>query len=93
LTPKEKGTRFERRVKNYLLKKGYLVARSAGSLGIFDLIAIPPGGECVYGIQCKVSGRLSKTEREKMKEAAERYKIVPLFVTRDGRKLKIEEVR
>ena len=92
MNPRNKGTRFERRVRDHFLKKGYYVARSAGSRGIFDLIAIPPGGTRVYGIQCKTSGNLTRAEREKMKEVGRKYGIVPLFVTRDGRKLRIEVV-
>lgn len=44
-SPKRKGTDFERRVRRELIAKGYLVARSAGSLGVFDLIAIKPASE------------------------------------------------
>lgn len=44
-SPKKKGTDFERRVRRELIAKGYLVARSAGSFGAFDLIAIAPASE------------------------------------------------
>jgi len=92
MNAKKKGTRFEYRVRDYFLKKGYFVARSAGSHGIFDLIAIPPGGGSVYGIQCKTGGRLTGSQKEEMKKVARKYGIIPLFATRDGRKLKVEEV-
>ncbi len=40
--PKRKGINFERRVRRALESEGYLVLRSAGSFGAFDLIAIEP---------------------------------------------------
>jgi len=39
---KKRGTEFERRVRKKLESEGYLVLRSAGSFGAFDLIAIEP---------------------------------------------------
>ena len=40
-SPKKKGADFERRVKEKLEKDGYYVTRAAGSLGVFDLVALP----------------------------------------------------
>lgn len=49
----KKGVAFERRIKYWLEEKGYYVIRSAGSHGIFDLIAIPKNRMEIYGIQLK----------------------------------------
>jgi len=43
--PKKKGMNFERRARDKLRSEGYLVTRSAGSFGRFDLIAIKPASE------------------------------------------------
>lgn len=47
----KRGTAFERRIQHWLEGKGYLVIRSAGSHGIFDLIAI--SSSKIFGIQLK----------------------------------------
>lgn len=47
----KRGAAFERRIQHWLEGKGYLVIRSAGSHGIFDLIAISDYE--VFGIQLK----------------------------------------
>jgi len=62
-----KGRRFENYVKEKLERKGYLVVRSAGSKGLFDLVALRRGE--ILLIQCKWrKGRMSK----EMVEAAEK---------------------
>jgi hypothetical protein len=38
--PKRKGTRNEHKTIKYLEERGYACTRSAGSLGLFDVIAI-----------------------------------------------------
>jgi Holliday junction resolvase len=60
-----KGRRFENYVREKLERKGYLVVRSAGSKGIFDLVALKKGE--ILLIQCK--WRKSRISRE-MVEAA-----------------------
>lgn len=60
--PKAKGSRAERRSKLWLEQKGYLVSRAAGSLGLFDLVAVGPYD--VLLVQVKAgSSRLSPKER------------------------------
>jgi Holliday junction resolvase len=46
-----KGRRFENYVRKKLEKAGYIVARSAGSKGPFDLVALRKGE--ILLIQCK----------------------------------------
>ena len=53
---KAKGSRRERQAKKELEDMGYLVTKSGGSLGDFDLIAISPGergSKCLRLIQIK----------------------------------------
>ena len=47
MSNKRKGTEFERKVKEQLIKDGYYAVRSAGSFGIFDVIAIPTKKEII----------------------------------------------
>lgn len=49
-----KGVNFERRVRKDLENKGYYVVRSAGSKGVFDLIALKQHRRPL-GVQCKYS--------------------------------------
>jgi len=81
MTQYQRGYRFERKAMEELIKKGYFVIRSAGSHGIFDLIAIKHRD--VRGVQCKLSGRISNDELAKMKEAGERYGILPMLAWKD----------
>jgi Holliday junction resolvase len=60
-----KGRRFENYVREKLEKRGFIVVRSAGSKGLFDLVALRRGE--VLLIQCK--WRKSRMNRE-MVEAA-----------------------
>jgi len=93
-TKYHKGRNFEYRVKKYLEKKGYFVVRSAGSHGIFDLIAIEKVGDnvgmyenFVYGIQCRVDSNVKKEEVEEMNRIYEKFGIIPILAYRDGKKL------
>jgi Holliday junction resolvase len=46
------GVRFERKVRDYLIKKKYYVVRSAGSKGIIDLVAIPHDPVFIHRVIC-----------------------------------------
>jgi hypothetical protein len=45
---KAKGSRRERQARDLLLATGHLVTKAGGSLGAFDLIAVPMGGDKMY---------------------------------------------
>jgi len=89
----EKGKQFENYVKRKLVGKGYLVTRSAGSKGVFDLVAIPPLTEQlteqlgILGIQCKASGKITKHEKEKVIDAAKKYGLIPVLATKFNRRV------
>ncbi len=79
-----KGARFERRVKKYLEDLGFYCVRSAGSRGEFDIVAF----KCiVFGIQVKIDEKKIRYEKDKLIEAEAKYKIIPLFAVRRGRKI------
>lgn len=82
--PYKKGRRFEYKVKKELEEQGYYVIRSAGSRGVFDLIAIK--WDEVLGIQCKL-GKVSEKEIKEMFEVGSKYGIIPVIVTKDGTKV------
>ena len=82
-----KGYTFEIYVANYLRKNGFYVVRSAGSHGVFDLIAIYHGQ--IYGIQCKTDGRLLRKELTEIVKTAEKHGIIPFLAFRDKRRVKI----
>jgi|Deesub1362B_J571_1020462.scaffolds.fasta_scaffold00898_1 Holliday junction resolvase len=79
-----KGRNFEYSIKKKLEDQGYYVCRSAGSHGAFDLIAIKNG--VPWGIQCKASERVSKTELEKLREIGRKYGIIPCIAKKNGRR-------
>ena len=79
-----KGISFEYSIKKKLENRGYYVCRSAGSHGAFDLVAIKNG--IAWGIQCKASEYVPKTELEKLKEIGRKYGIVPCIAKKIGRR-------
>jgi len=62
-----KGRYYEYRVKEILEKSGYIVFRSAGSHGFFDLIALHPITKTILFIQVKKKFR----KDENIKKALE----------------------
>ena len=68
---KAKGAKRERQFLKMLEKKEYLCVKSGGSLGIFDIVAVPKySGESVLLVQVK-SNRISGKERK----AIEKFKV------------------
>lgn len=87
-----KGADFERRVRKIIENEGGFVVRSAGSKGVFDLIAIYPDGT-IFGIQCKRSGSLSRKEIERILEISSKYPIIPIFATVKKRRIVFIDIR
>jgi Holliday junction resolvase len=85
-----KGYRFERRCAKTLEAMGFFVIRSAGSHGLFDLVALKPG--IVWLVQCKVNREdLSKAEREALKRLAESLEARAVLAYRRARKIVWED--
>ena len=61
---KRKGNRLERRARDILRQSGYLVAKTGGSLGLFDLIAENRNG--IRHVQVKANRLPRPVEREDM---------------------------
>ena len=66
-TPYERGRNKEYRITSYFKKRGWNAVRTAGSHGIFDVIAIDPFDKRIRLIQSKL-GKLSDRQREKLLE-------------------------
>ena len=96
-TPYEKGKNLENYIARRLREKEFFVARSAGSKGVFDLIAIPPltlktGKRLdrktkIYGIQVKANGNFSRKDIKTLIETGKRYRIIPVIAYKEGRKI------
>jgi len=74
-----KGADFERRVLHFFEDRGFIIARSAGSKGKFDLIG--HDGLCVWNIQCKkgASKMAAYTLMEKLKaEILEKFSVITI---------------
>lgn len=85
MTPRARGDYFERQTREALREAGWIVVRSAGSLGPADLVAVrrnSMGGPHVLLISCKVDGRCGPAERAALLEAAEKAAAEPLVASR-----------
>ena len=59
-----RGADFERKVRTYFTKRGFVVFRSSGSRGPCDLVALK--AEEVTLIQCRKNGRMNQAERDSL---------------------------
>ena len=84
-TPRQRGDYFERQAKHALEAVGWIVVRSAGSLGPADLVAVrrnSAGHPHVLLISCKLDGRCSPAERAALLAAADTAAAEPLVASR-----------
>lgn len=70
---KKKGYNFEYRIIKYLRMNGYYCIRAYASLGLYDIIAVPPKDRKLAGfpegtllIQAKYNGYVDPKERERL---------------------------
>jgi len=71
LTNRQRGDYFERQVRDPLRAHGWVVIRSAGSLGVADIVALRKGNTPAL-VSCKLSARIGPDERAALIEAADR---------------------
>ena len=73
--PKAKGTRLELKARRILEDNGYYVTRAAGSLGLWDLVAVPSrqAGDKTRLIQVKANRWPSKKEHGVLVKASRQY--------------------
>lgn len=81
----KKGRRFEYKVRDYLISKGFFVVRQAKS-AFPDLLAINKG--ICHAIECKVNKYLSKKEKEGLAKLYKEHRIFPwlAYQKKEGRK-------
>jgi len=92
-----KGRTFENRVRDVLEQRGYYVIRSAGSKGVFDLLAVSSINQennClitsmrhILAIQCKANKNITAQQRQELITIALRYGFVPCLATKFNNKL------
>jgi Holliday junction resolvase len=85
---RQRGDYFERQCRSALERAGWVVVRSAGSLGPADLVAVrrnSMGGPHVLLVSCKVNGKATPAERATLLDTAERAAAEPLVASRPSR--------
>lgn len=84
MTPRSRGDYFERQTRTALTDDGWIVIRSAGSLGAADLVAMRAGRAPLL-ISCKVSGRIGRAERKRLLDTCVRADALPIVAMRKRR--------
>lgn len=82
MSNKSRGSAFERLVKNDLQKHGWIVTKSGGSFGLWDLKAVAPG-PVVALVQCKLDGRMSIDERRALVLVALSFDCIAVLAYKD----------
>ena len=90
MTNYSRGANFERRVQKFLIGLGWHCTRSAGSHGLFDLIAFKGGEVRLY--QVKIDGAITLGEKLVLSEVAKENGFRAYLVKRDGKKIVFEEI-
>jgi len=91
MSTKQRGTRFEHRVKRYFEERGYTAFRMAGSKPV-DVIALKKGERPLL-IECKVGrSSLGKVGLERLLAMAEQAGARVVLAVRKGRRLVIHEL-
>lgn len=70
MTPRQRGDYFEHQTRDALRAHDWFVIRAAGSLGIADLVALRDGKTPLL-VSCKLDGRVSPAERQKLAATAQ----------------------
>jgi Holliday junction resolvase len=77
-SPYRKGARYEYYVKQLLEERGYLVVRTAGSHGPFDLIAIDKGKREILLVQVTKRKHLPAQLKRELASLAGTYVVRPI---------------
>lgn len=93
MTNYSRGADFERAVVKHLEQQGYLAFRCAGSKGAkkVDVVCIVPNKK-THLIQCKLSGIVSKFEKEQLKIAAKGFGCLPVLASKENGKIRFEMI-
>ena len=85
-----KGRNFEYQIIKLFSSAGYYTVRSAGSHGVFDILAVKDG--IPFGIQCKLANNLSKCEKSAMLNAYKEFGIYPLYAYKINRTIYLDDL-
>jgi Holliday junction resolvase len=83
--PYRKGAAFERDVRAYYERLGWVVTRQPKSQSPYDLVALKNGK--AHLVQCKTNGKLSKADRALLFEVAFRVPAIPVLAYKHERKV------
>lgn len=78
---RRRGDYFERQTRADLEKRGWIVLRSAGSLGAADLVALHHNRPAIL-VACKIPGYMRPAENDALIEFALRAGAVPMLAFR-----------
>jgi Holliday junction resolvase len=78
---RKRGDYFERQTRADLERRGWIVVRSAGSLGAADLVALHYNRPAIL-VACKIPGYMRPTENDALIEAALRAGAIPMLAFR-----------
>lgn len=84
MTNRTRGDYFERQTRDALEGEGWIVLRSAGSLGPADLVALRAGQPTML-VACKTNGRIGPAERATLADAATIAGAQPVLACRTQR--------
>jgi Holliday junction resolvase len=90
-SPYVKGRAFEHYVKRKLEAKEWIVIRSRGSRGVFDLIAVRNGE--IMLIQCKWRKPIKEGEKEDLLVKALKAGGIPVLATHINGRVKFIDIR
>jgi Holliday junction resolvase len=87
--PFARGRRFEYRTRDQLRKSGWYVVRQARS-AFPDLIALKEGN--ILLVECKMNGRISRSERASINRLRKKIKAVPVLAFRDRGRVSMSRI-
>lgn len=90
-SPYVKGRAFEHYVKRKLEAKEWIVIRSRGSRGAFDLLAVKHGE--IMLIQCKWNSFIEDEERRQLTSIAWKAGGIPVLATHVDGRVKLIDIR
>lgn len=90
-SPYIKGRAFEHYVKRKLEAREWIVTRSRGSRGVFDLLAVKNGE--IMLIQCKWNNLIDEEERRNLLIKALKAGGIPVLATHINGKVKLIDIR
>jgi len=93
LTNYDRGARAEREARDFLEEAGWLVIRSAGSKGAFDLVAIGGWGTRLIQVKNRPATKVEIRELEQAARSVPESVRVEMWVRQGARKFAVQTIR